>query len=826
MKLPLPFKPVASEDREGLDLARAFHAFIWIMIGIFTVFLILGSIIHPDDVHHWSNIYAVTLTGSIIALWLNGRGKTRAAVVLILAVQWAVLTVFSTAYAHVIPSNSGRYVLIVVAAGLILGMRSGIVAAIICGMTEIVLAYLTKVGVLHAVAGRFSSFGLLLHLLFLAAAASLPYYATRSIKDALTRAREELDERRRAQEALRRSEERYRAFIEQSPDPITVHADGKFVFVNRAASEFFRAGSPDDLIGKSVLDIVHPEFHEGFSSSLDELQKAPMSTQLVEQKLVTLDGSVKDVEAVNTPTVFFGKPTIQTIIRDVTEQKRIKEQMRLQSTALNSAANGIVITERNGKVAWTNPAFEQLTGYDLSEALGRDLRELVKSGRENPGVYTELWDTILAGREWRGEIVNRRKDGAFYTEHMSITPVRDDRGEITHFVAVKQDITAQKLLEEQLLQSQKLEGIGQLAGGVAHDYNNILNVVIGYSELLKRKFKGNDQAQQSIEAVLAAAKRGAGLTRQLLAFARKEITSPKIMNMNTAIDSIREMLHRIVGENLRLVFVPGKNLWNIKIDATQFDQILVNLATNARDAIRDIGTITMTTENVGAFEASLLNHPDIETREYVKMSFRDDGEGMSREVMKRVFEPFFTTKAKGSGTGLGLSTVYGIVRQNGGAITVSSEPGKGTVFEVYFRRFMGEVDGVSMEMPDEALKGIETILVVEDQADLLKMVKITLEDYGYNVMTSLDPGEALLLSDAYPGRIHMLLTDLIMPRMNGMEVSLKISRLRSGIKTLFMSGYGLNSIAPGALFDEGFEYIQKPFSPRELAGKVREVLGS
>ncbi|MCL4540466.1 MAG: PAS domain S-box protein, partial [Bacteroidetes bacterium] len=767
-----------------------------------------------------------TVTGAIIALWLNSRGKTRAAIILVLAVQWAVLTVLGTAFAYFLPPNSNKYLLIVVAAGLILGMRAGIIAAIICGLTETALVYLTKIGVLPAAPGHFSRFGLMLHLLFLAVGAVLPYYATRSIKNALARARKELDERRRAQEALRRSEEHYRNLIDQSPDPIAVHADGKFVYLNRAASDFLCAESPEQLVGSSILEIVHPDFQAGVASLLDELQKPQASAQLLEEKLVRLDGSVKEVEAVNTPTSFYGKPTIQTIIRDVTEQKLIKERMRLQSTALKSAANGIVITERDGTVAWTNPAFELLTGYSVSEAVGNNLLDLVKSGKEKPGLYKELWDSILSGKVWHGETINRRKDGGFYTEYMTITPVRDDRGEITHFVAVKQDITSQKLLEEQLLQSQKLEGIGQLAGGVAHDYNNILNVVIGYSELLKRKARENDPSLQSIEAILAAAKRGAGLTRQLLAFARKEITSPRVINVNSSIDSIREMLQRIVGENLRLVFAPGKDLWNVKMDATQFDQILVNLATNARDAIRDVGTITITTGNVRANEALLLNHPDLDAREYVRMTFQDDGDGMTNEVMQRMFEPFFTTKPKGAGTGLGLSTVYGIVKQNGGAIMVSSEPGAGTVFEIYLRRFIGEADGVAMEMPDEALKGVETVLVVEDQADLLKMVKISLEDYGYNVMTSLDPGEALLLSEAYPGRIHMLLTDLIMPKMNGIELSVRISRLRSGIKTIFMSGYGLNTIAPGAILNEGIEYIQKPFSPRELAGKVREILGS
>ena len=629
---------------------------------------------------------------------------------------------------------------------------------------------------------------------------------------------------RRSEEIARENEMRYIEFIDSSRDAIVIHSGGKFVYLNPASLGLLKAGSSEWLIGNSIMTVVHPDSRELVGRLLERSNEKAISSQPREGKLLRLDGSVAFVEVTSMPIAFRGQSAIQTIVKDVTELRVLQEEMHLRMAALNSAGNAIIITDREGYIVWANPAFETLSGYTLEEVAGRNPRDLVASGKQRLQFYQDMWDSILAGNVWHGELVNRRKDGSLYDESMTITPVRNDRGEITNFVAVKQDISARKLLEEQLLQSQKLEGIGQLAGGVAHDYNNILNVVVGYSDLLKRKLPADDPSRQPLEAILAAARRGADLTRQLLAFARKEIVSPKVLNVNSAIESIMNMLHRIIGENLRLVFIPEEGLWNINIDPTQFDQIVVNLVTNAKDAIDDVGAITIRTFNKKFLNGDVPHGTRLTPGEYVVVEFEDSGRGIDTQIQKRLFEPFFTTKPKGHGTGLGLSTVYGILRQAGGTIEVKSELGKGSKFTVYVPRFAGTIQSIELVSADESLKGTETVLVVEDQADLLNLTKTFLEECGYNVIIAADPVDAEVISRSYSGEIHLLLTDVIMPKMSGKELSEKLSMRRNGLKTLYMSGYDSNKFGEGMKGGKPGELIQKPFDLTELALRIRQVL--
>ncbi len=516
----------------------------------------------------------------------------------------------------------------------------------------------------------------------------------------------------------------------------------------------------------------------------------------------------------------------ETLRREVEEHRLAEERLHLQSVALNTAANGIVITDSEGHIVWANRAFETVTGYSVGEVVGKNPRELIKSGRQDREFYKEMWDRITSGEVWEGEIVNRRKDGTLYDEYMTIAPVRDDSGKISHFVAVKQDMTERKLLEEKLLQSQKLESIGQLAGGVAHDYNNILGVVIGYAELLKSRTEGNTRFEKPVDSILSAAKRGADLARQLLAFARKEMTSPKVVSINSAVESIEKMLRRLIGENIVLEFRPGERVWNVRIDPTQLDQVLVNLAANSRDAIKGAGTITIETENVTVGEAEAEERPGLSPGEFVKISFSDSGTGMDEVTQKRIFEPFFTTKERGQGTGLGLSTVYGIVKQNNGNIYVASRPGKGTIFEIFLPRSFDKAEAALQAEDDELLTGSQTVLVVEDQPEMLELTKASLEKYGYKVLMAPGPTEALLLCEAFGDTIHLLLTDVIMPVMSGKELSEKVRHLFPDMKTLFMSGYTANEIDPEGVRIANSGFIQKPFSPSQLARVVHDILKS
>jgi two-component system cell cycle sensor histidine kinase/response regulator CckA len=631
---------------------------------------------------------------------------------------------------------------------------------------------------------------------------------------------------RSARQELEEREEHYRTLIDISPDAVMVQSEGKIIYLNQAATKLLGIDSPEKAVGKSITEFVHPRSIPAVTSFFDTVAKSYRRAELSDEKFLRPDGTSFDAELVSAPIMYFDKPAYEVIVRDVTNRKHAIEQLRLQSIALNTAANAIVITDRNGIIIWANRAFEKLTGYTPSEFLNNKIGNIVRSGKHDEKFYKDLWETILSGKTWHNEIINRRKDGSLYTEDMTITPVMDESGTITNFVAIKQDITESKMLEEQIIQTQKLESIGELAGGVAHDYNNILGVILGYAELLKRKLGDDSRAHQSIEAILAATRRGTDLTKQLLAFAQKGMISPEVLNINSVIESILGILQRIVGENIKIDFIPDRNLWNVKIDPSQLNQMLADLAANARDAIEKTGTITIKTSNVELDELYARLHVGFATGKYVLLTFSDTGKGMDQETLERVFEPFFTTKPKGQAKGLGLSTVYGIVKRCKGNITVSSKPGAGTTFNIYLPRFYEENVNMGASFSDELLMGTETILVVEDQADLLQLVKANLEELGYKVMTAISPNEALLLSKTYPSTIHLLLTDVIMPTMSGKELSDEITKTRPEIKTIFMSGYSANVLAPRGVLNKGIHFLQKPFTFDELAKKVREVLKS
>ena len=381
------------------------------------------------------------------------------------------------------------------------------------------------------------------------------------------------------------------------------------------------------------------------------------------------------------------------------------------------------------------------------------------------------------------------------------------------------------LLESQLLQAQKMESVGRLAGGIAHDFNNMLGVILGNVDLAMRKIAPDHPLQKELLGINTAADRAADITRQLLAFARKQTISPKLLDLNETVESMLKILRRLIGENIELSWMPGAALWPIMLDPSQEDQILANLCVNARDAISDVGKLTIETENVVFNEQDCAKHGNLIPGEYVMLAVSDNGCGMDKDTRERIFEPFFTTKGVNEGTGLGLATVYGIVKQNNGFINVYSEPGQGTTFRIYLPRQEGHVSSaketVETEMPKS--RG-ETVLLVEDEPSLLEMTSEILEMLDYTVVAAGSPGEAIRLSGEYCGKIHLLMTDVIMPEMNGKDLAERIQPARPEMKCLFTSGYTADVIAHHGVLDEGVQFIQKPSSIRALALKIREVL--
>ncbi len=399
-----------------------------------------------------------------------------------------------------------------------------------------------------------------------------------------------------------------------------------------------------------------------------------------------------------------------------------------------------------------------------------------------------------------------------------------EEGAVRELIEVARDVTESRKMEEQLRQARHMEAVGRLAGGIAHDFNNMLNVILGYSEIAMNRLEPGSPVVPNLEEIMKAGRRSASLVEQLLAFSRKQIVAPVIVRLGDAVAEQLNMLRRMIGEDIRIEFRPAGDLWNIRIDPSQVTQILTNLAVNARDAIDGVGTITIETANVTVDEAFHRRHRYALPGEYAMLAFSDTGTGMDEGTLKKIFEPFFTTKAAGKGTGLGLSTVYGIVKQNNGFINAYSEPGMGSSFRIYFPRVRAEAEESVEAAPKALPSGTETVLLVEDEEQILSLATRILEIQGYRVLPAGSPAEACLLAERHEGEIQLLLTDVIMPGMNGRELQRRIERSKPGIRTLFMSGYTEDAVVHRGTVGMGISFVSKPFTVRMLAEKVRSAL--
>jgi PAS domain S-box-containing protein len=512
-------------------------------------------------------------------------------------------------------------------------------------------------------------------------------------------------------------------------------------------------------------------------------------------------------------------------IQDISAQIKMEHTMRLQAAALHVAADSIVITDANGAIEWVNPAFVASTGFTAAEAVGKNPRELIKSGKHDQAFYKDLWDTIRAGRVWRGKVVNRRKDGSLYTEEQSITPVLNESGAITHFVAIKEDISERLRLQAQLLGAQKMESVGRLAGGVAHDFNNLLSVIIGWTGLALQDLPAGHAVRPSLEEVLKAGEGAAGLTQQLLAFSRQQVVEPTLFSVNDLVDEMDKMLRRLIGEDMEFVTRTDPELGTVKVDRGQLEQVLMNLVVNARDATPEGGTLTIETANVMLDAEYPRRDADVAPGEYVMVAVSDSGTGMSEEVKTHIFEPFFTTKAPGKGTGLGLATSYGIVKQAGGQIAVYSEEGLGTTMKVYLPRHHEAAAGAVRRRRKTPTRGVETILLVEDEPAVRRVTAHILEAQGYRVVSTSSGEEALRVIEDGREPWHLLLTDVILAEgMSGPELAERVRALRPDLKVLFVSGYTGDVTILHGLLEPSVALVQKPFTGESLGSKVRQVL--
>ena len=639
---------------------------------------------------------------------------------------------------------------------------------------------------------------------------------------------EDQTESERLRASAEASERRLRDLI-QSVDAIVWEADAatfQMTFVSRRAEE---------IIGYPVENWVSdPSFWASHIDPADRDRIVALGRAAVargedfelEYRMLAADGrTVWLRDKVRVVKDGDGHPRqLRGVMLDVTQEKQAEEERARLSLAVEQAAEAILITDPAGVISYVNPAFERVTGYARSEVLGQNPR-MLKSGKHGEEFYKNLWGTLLRGEVWSGRVINRRKDGTTYEAEAVISPVRDMATRIVNYVAVQRDVTRERQLEEQVRQSQKIEAIGRLAGGVAHDFNNLLTIISGYSDLLLARSGTEDATRGHVTEIKKAADRAASLTRQLLAFSRRQVLAPQVLDLNNVVANIHKMLRRLIGEDIDLVMLPAQDLGQVKVDPGQVEQILLNLVVNARDAMPQGGKIVIETANVALDASYAGGHFPVNAGPYVMLAVSDTGCGMDAEVQSHIFEPFFTTKEQGKGTGLGLAMVYGIVKQSEGYIWVYSEVGQGTAFKIYFPRVDTQPpQQESARIPKEHAGGAETILLVEDESPLRVLVRGLLEGIGYTVLEAHDGEKALLSSKEYNGRIHLLLTDVVMPRMSGPDLAQQLAAFRQDMKVLYMSGYADDAIVQHGVLASNAAYLQKPFTPETLARKVREVL--
>jgi len=492
---------------------------------------------------------------------------------------------------------------------------------------------------------------------------------------------------------------------------------------------------------------------------------------------------------------------------------------------VTNAPYGICSCDSTGKILDANPAFLELLGLSSpDDVIGQHIFSLYADSEQ----WFDLADYLRSSDPFQGLTAEWKRKTGTTVVRVSGRAVSNGRKDGVVFEMFAEDVTERRVLEQQLRQSQKMEAVGRLAGGIAHDFNNLLMVISGYSEFLLERLGGEPHLRGPAQEIASASERASSLTRQLLAFSRKQMLAPRIVNLNDIATENLKMLTRMIGEDIDLVMTPGKSLWSVRADAGQIEQVIMNLAVNARDAMPSGGKLTIETANITLDEEYARVHAPLNAGDYVMVSINDTGAGMDAETQSHIFEPFFTTKGT-KGTGLGLSTVYGIIKQSGGYIWVYSEVGRGTTFKIYLPRVpsIEEPAMHTIAAPAQFQKvepGTETILLVEDEANLRYLARQYLEKQGYRVIEAADGAVAMQIAVAHEGVIHLLLTDVIMPGMNGRELAQRISEIRPNVKVLYMSGYTENVIGQDGTLDAGVRLLQKPFNLRDLKSKVREVL--
>jgi PAS domain S-box-containing protein len=668
--------------------------------------------------------------------------------------------------------------------------------------------------------------------------------------------------RERASALLEDSAGRYRSLFENNHAVMLLidARDGAIVDANPAASRFY-GWTRAELQAMHITQIdtaPSGEVRAGMGA-----RDARLDDFLFQHRRA--DGSLADVELIGGPITIQGRQLLYSIVHDVSGRRRVETALRESEEELRAlfetASVGMAQADvHSGRWLRVNGKMCEIAGYPADELLRMHVPELTHP--EDRERDWQAFQRVVRGEasDYRLEKRYIRGDGTHVWVNVNMTVTRDADGRPLRTVATIEDISERKRAEQeardllaaaeqsrrallsvvedhkraeeerqrlglQLADARRMESVGRLAGGVAHDFNNALGIILGHAELALNAVEPGDRLRRDLGAIREAAMRSANLTRQLLAFARQQTIAPKVLDLNHEVGHMLTMLRRLIGEDIQLTWMPGAGLWPVKMDPAQLDQVLANLLVNARDAIGGVGRITVETRNAVVDEASCARLAGGVPGEYVLLAVRDDGRGMDKDVLEHLFEPFFTTKEVGRGTGLGLATVYGIVQQNSGLIDVHSEPGQGAAFSLYLPRTIGEVPATDAADAVREPRGHgETILLVEDEQAMLEVGAETLAQLGYSVLSAGAPHDAVRIAQAHAGEIDLVITDVVMPGMNGRQLEQRLRELRPGIRCLFVSGYTADVIAHRGVLDEGVRFLQKPFSRLDLAVKVRQAL--
>jgi two-component system, cell cycle sensor histidine kinase and response regulator CckA len=636
----------------------------------------------------------------------------------------------------------------------------------------------------------------------------------------------DITELKRIEGGLRESDERFRTIFESAGIGITlVDLEGRIIHANRTLQRIL-GYTEEELCRMVFTEFTHPEDRDLNWKFYSEMVDGKRSNFEMEKRYIRKDGTVVWVHlTVSLIRNQAGRPKYAVaMVGEITERKRAEEGLVRLGHAIDASGEVIFMTDCRGVITSINPEFTRIYGYTAAEVVGMQTPRILKSGERTEGDYEKFWKSILAKKVVRGDIINKTKDGRMVNINSSVSPILDDFGRITGFVAIQRDLTERRQLEEQFRQAQKMEAVGRLAGGVAHDFNNLLTIINGYSQLLIEGDILDEAHRTQLIEIRKAGERAASLTKQLLAFSRRQVLEPKVLDLSAVVDGMHKMLSRILGEDVELRILTKGLLGRVKADVTQIEQVILNLAVNARDAMPHGGLLSIEIANAVLDEDYAKTHSTVTPGRYVSLAVSDTGIGMDAKTLGRIFEPFYTTKEQGKGTGLGLSTVFGIVKQSGGHINVYSEPGKGTTFRIYLQ----EVESPAAEAVEaEASRppgGSETILLVEDEEGVRAIATRVLKDYGYKVLESSSAEDAVRIGDEYRPAIDLLLTDVVMPGLSGRNVAEHLTFSRPGIKVLFMSGYTDDAIIHHGVLEAGVAFLQKPFTPEGLAARVREVL--